>query len=193
MFSFATFKVHLVTLKINTRDMFLVIWQTIYSDGNFCIDYDLISSGRGLMGTLRTSLCFCFFNWLLSGHPGQARCQTASWVLRPSVCGPTLAGEMAVFCLIRSSKQAVIKKQLLTSPLGHTHTHIDPSPRTQQQTCCIVKSHPNTSLRVVLKKTVSSHLEHLTHTDTWASPSILVFLQSWEAKDVCVSYCNHCS
>lgn len=33
---------------------------------------------------------------------------------------------MALFCLIRSSKQALIKKQLLTSPLRHAaykHTH----------------------------------------------------------------------
>lgn len=30
---------------------------------------------------------------------------------------------VAVFCLIRSSKQALIKKQLLTSPLGHKHRH----------------------------------------------------------------------
>lgn len=37
-------------------------------------------------------VCVCVK--LLSGHPVQARCQTASRALRPSVRGPTLAGEM---------------------------------------------------------------------------------------------------
>lgn len=57
------------------------------------IDSDLVSCGvDGDTGLAYFYVCGFSFNWL-SGLPVQARCQTASWVLRPSVWGPTLAGE----------------------------------------------------------------------------------------------------
>lgn len=72
--------------------------KPLLSHRNFCNDNDLVSSGMVLGGTLWAGLFFVLvflFDWLVSGHPGwMARCQTASRVLRPSVWGPTLAGEM---------------------------------------------------------------------------------------------------
>lgn len=80
-------------------------------------------------------LCvFCFLLYLAAEYPGQARCQTASGhlfgvLLQQGIC-------VAVFCLIRSSKQGLIKKQLLMSPLRHRHTHryMYACTRTQKQT-----------------------------------------------------------
>lgn len=70
-----------------------MLWKTLIRL-ELLIDSDLVSCGTGLMGTLDWLIFMCFFNWLLSGLPVRARCQPASWVLRPSVWGPTLAGEM---------------------------------------------------------------------------------------------------
>lgn len=58
------------------------------SNRMFWHENDLVSSGMLLQVG---PLCLSSPNWLLGGHPGQARCQTASRVRRPSVWAPTLA------------------------------------------------------------------------------------------------------
>lgn len=134
-----------------------MIWQTTFIREELLKWLWPCFSGMVLILWTGLFLCFvlfvCFFNRLLTGHPGQARCQPASWVLRPSVWGPNLAGEMCGrFCLIRSSKQALIKKQLLTSPLRHRPhkcTRRYKHTETKKQTCCGNKSHTNTSVMVV--------------------------------------------
>ena len=117
----------------------LHIWtDPILTDGNLRHDNDLVLSGRVLTGTRRTGPFWFYFTgcWVaIQGGQGVRQPLGSSGhlfrvLLQPGRC-------VAVFCLIRSSKQALIKKQLLTSPLRdkHTQMHVNTRARTRRQTC----------------------------------------------------------